>query len=834
MLLTFLESSNGIPLSKHYDSKNGFSSYPHVKAVTSHTHNVTCDLKGLKQFEKHIIDHGKKGHCLLKGDLKKTLENESRAGHSDRNALSNLLVLDVDGVKLPNPLNTGKLTNADVQFLSNQIIAELPHELQNVSYIAQASSSLGLKGDKTSMHIFMFLKVAMPPRTIKLWLQDANFESDMLASQFELSVNGQSLKFPLDASVADNSKLIFISTPSFEDATLNPFSKDNDRIVLVKRQNHSFDLGHLMHNISPEKIYEKTQQAKNKLRDLLGFKKKEGKTKLATVNNNTQEILTNPDRMMITVVSTAALPIVNCNINGGDSKAYWFNIDNPTYMHNFKDEPIFEIEKADPDFYKSIFDLYENEMEKSGQVLTPIVLRDYNTDTLFNGIFDSNTQQFTDDYPLLPTSKNNVESFYMSHGRVPPDFIPDGRVIFNPTDNGPAVNLKDVPYYVNTHTKTKYVLNPTVPKAPMQFGHAKTLKNKCPLIYTIMYHMLGEGDEEFERFINWLAYIYQTRKKTIVAWVLTGTQGTGKGLFYTRILRGLFGFKHVPMRYLQNMEEHFNLYMRDALFLIVDEFHMASSAVGASKMADKLKNQITEPTITIRGMRSNQDEIPSYTNYLFLTNRVDAVNLETGDRRYNISPKQDVKILEKYPNLLADLSTDKLDTELWNFAGILSTFAVEEKLVNTPIDNQAKDTMRNVSMSVFDEFCQALKKGQLSYFVEILEINTASVLHANEIEVAQRLLKSWIANALDEYTVIPMEHIRTIFHVQTEHTPRLSQREFSKRMSRNNIVSASHRSFYDKKQFIRGIKTTWDTNEFELKTYRDAYFTDNDSKLLSS
>ena len=835
MQVTFLEATNGLRLSKHYSLERMFTPYPHVKAVSSHTHDVSADLKGLTELERLIREHGALGHCMLKGDLKRDLIGESRAGHTNRTALSNLLVLDVDGVILPRPLNTNKLSSADVQYLSNQIIGELPQELQNVSYIAQASSSLGLKGDKTSLHIFMFLKTAMPPKTIKLWLQDANFESDLFASQLGLSVNGQSLKFPLDSSVADNSKLVFISTPSFADATHNPFEDDNDRIILVTRDNHAFDLGVIMQNVSPQKVYEKSQTCKDKLRENAGFRKKQVKTRLTSIDSITEEVLVNPDRMSINIADSTNFPYVRCNINGGDSSAYYFNIEKPTYMYNFKDEPIFEIEKADPDFYVSVFDTFAEHMQEAGRAEFPVIMRDYNTDTFFNGVYDPNTEQFSEDYPLVPCNKNNVEDFFMSHGKIAPDFIPDGRVVFDPTSNDSSVNFTKVPYYVNTYTRTKYVLSPDEPATPIEFGYAKTIKDTCPLIYRVIYHMLGEGDEEFERFINWLAHIYQTREKTKVAWVLTGTQGTGKGVFYSRILRKLFGNDHVPMRYLQNMEEQFNLYMRDALFLIVDEFHMASSSSGASKMADKLKSQITEPTLTIRGMRANQKEIPSYTNYIFLTNRVDAVNIESGDRRYNIGPRQDTKLIVKYPDMPKRLATKEIDKELYAFAGALSTFKVSQRFVEQPIDNTAKEQMRNVSMSVFDEFCQAIKDGNLPYFADILEINTASVLHANEIIAAQRLVKGWIANALDDYTVIPREHLRTVFHIQTEQTPRYSQRDFSKKLSRNGLEPERKRPFSAGKETnpILGLVVSWNINGEEQQTLIDGYFEDNDQRLLA-
>ena len=83
------------------------------------------------------------------------------------------------------------------------------------------------------------------------------------------------------------------------------------------------------------------------------------------------------------------------------------------------------------------------------------------------------------------------------------------------------------------------------------------------------------------------------------------------------------------MRALQNIEEQLT-YTRQ-VFLVVDEFHMASANSGTMKIADKLKNAITENTMTIRAMRSNQVDTPNYTNFIFLTNRMDAVKIEEGD-----------------------------------------------------------------------------------------------------------------------------------------------------------------------------------------------------------
>ena len=290
------------------------------------------------------------------------------------------------------------------------------------------------------------------------------------------------------------------------------------------------------------------------------------------------------------------------------------------------------------------------------------------------------------------------------------------------------------------------------------------------------------------------------------------------------------------MKFLQNMEEQFNLYMRDALFLIVDEFHMASASTSASKMADKLKNNITEPTITIRSMRANQVEIESYTNYIFLTNRVDAVNIETGDRRYNIAPQQDVKLLDAFPEIAKQLDSGQIEKELYKFTGLLHVFKVDEHLAKTAINNLAKNQMRNVSMSVFQEFCQALKDADLNYFTDILDINTATVINPNQIESAQRFVKDWIAKWEDPYQIIPMEHLRTIFHVQTEQYPPMSQKVFMKEMSKNNVIPVKKRkpnaTRHDPQ--IRGLVVTWNTNELEVKRLISQYFTERDKDLLLS
>ena len=88
-------------------------------------------------FEKLIRHHGSEGRCLLKGNLKRPITNESRAENC-RVGYSNLLVLDIDGITLPNHTNPKTFTSKDVSTLAKAVMRELPPAVQDCSFVAQA------------------------------------------------------------------------------------------------------------------------------------------------------------------------------------------------------------------------------------------------------------------------------------------------------------------------------------------------------------------------------------------------------------------------------------------------------------------------------------------------------------------------------------------------------------------------------------------------------------------------------------------------------------------------------------------------------------------------
>ena len=799
----------------------GTKPYPLAKNFTSEHYTIEPNKKGFDKFYELLHTHSAAGHALHKGDLKKKLKNESRALMTDRTAATQLLVLDLDGIQFPGAKTA--YNTYDIQNIAEAFVQYLPSEFKDVSYIAQASASLGLKANKISLHLFFLLGHTVQPRALKEWLRTLNYEIDFLADQLQLSANGQSISYPLDVSLADNSKLIYIGTPKFV-GVQDPVS--GDRFVKIDRGSSTLDISHLMKDVNPEKVYNLSTQIKDGLRKKAGLVKKSEKITTVNVNGISEQVLQNPDRMSIEICRIAD-PYVNCNINGGDSGAYYFILTNPHYMYNFKGEPIFEIEKADPEFYQTIFEKYADKIDGAKNV-KPIVLRDFYTDTYFNGVFDSNKSQFTDDFPLTPTQKTSLEGFMRTHNRPMPDYIPDAQVVFDPASNS-GIQMETAPYHVNLYRKTGYMLGASTEVPELTYGTAAELSKYIPNTMTLMKHILGNGVTEVEHFVNWLAYIYQNKRKTMTAWIFTGVPGTGKGLFVHKILKPLFGEQQVPMRSLENIEEQFNLYMRTALFLVVDEFRMGDSG-NTGRMADKLKHQVTEPTLTIRAMRTNQIELPSFCNFIFLTNRADAVKIEEGDRRYNVAPRQESKLETEHPNFIAKLAD--VQAELFTFAGLLQKFKVDERMAHTALENDAKKEMKQISMSVLEEFATAIKQNNLEYFVEILDIPLTNTFDAGGISTAQRYIKDWISKSSTEI-IIPMQHFKLVYDVLTDNRKALAIRDFTKAMSRLNVQTTRKRIGSGKNTSApRGVLITWVLDKKVKDNLVKEHFDNNDTTLL--
>ena len=108
-----------------------------------------------------------------------------------------------------------------------------------------------------------------------------------------------------------------------------------------------------------------------------------------------------------------------------------------------------------------------------------------------------------------------------------------------------------------------------------------------------------------------------------------------------------------------------------------------------------------------------------------------------------------------------------VQAELFSFAGLLQKFQVDERIAHNALENYAKKEMKQVSMSVLEEFATAIKQNNLEYFVEILDIPLTNTFDAGGISTAQRYLKDWLSTTGTEQ-VIPLAHFKVVYDAFTD------------------------------------------------------------------
>jgi hypothetical protein len=700
----FLEAADGTPLTKKFSLENGQiekEPYPMVRNVTSHRETA----HDVRSFADILRKHSKLNHCLLKGLLSRSIENMSRAGLTSAEAPTRYLAIDLD-------FHEGWDSIDD-------FIAHLNPEWSNVSYVFQHSVSAGITG-KIGMrgHLFILLEEAITPALAKQWLMERNLDQDprldytswlirheiednsensrvfkqhrekapTLYKKLALAANGLSLRWPLDITTCQNDKLIYIAPPILQGLD-DPLGEE--RFVVSIKDRDFAPIPKLQHALAT--VEGQVQDAVAALRAQAGMEKR--KPKLKSVG--AVSVLTNPDRAVVTG-SKVARGFVYLNLNGGDSWGYFFPEENPEIVRNFKNEPAVRLRDIDPEFYERYMDALRT--KKLGDV-RPYVFREPKRCAYYNVLYDKTTDQIG--LMAKASSKAMLTDFMLHHYDSMPEPLEDWEMVFDPTITR-VIAPKD--RWINTFRPTDYI-------------KAAPLLDKVdfvpPTIAKILASICGNDQESYDRFINWLAHLFQTRRRTNTSWIFHGVQGTGKGVLISKILRPLFGEQHVVQWTMQNFEEIYNSGLEKCLILFLDEFK-ANASKNVDIIMNKLKAYITEDIISCRGMRENEVQIPNWLNVIIASNHPDPIQIPEHDRRFNVAPAQE-KALK-----ITQGEIDAIENELPMFASFLWNFDVNTAHVRAPMLNAARELMIRASRTTIDEFFTMLQRGDFSWFLNFL------------------------------------------------------------------------------------------------------------------
>jgi len=712
----------GVPLTKTFSLDNNGkldkSSYPMVKNFTSYTETVAT----LTEFHAAVVNHASLGHCLLKGELDMSLANESRAGHTSPNDMTEYVVFDIDGLPYK-PDEFMKIIGYD----SNQ-------------YFVQYSASAGVirsqdNGSVTpSMnryHIFAMLDKPHRPDELKNWLKHLNLSKPELSDSFDLTATNMCLSWPLDIGVCQNDKLIYISPPECSAGVLDTIAQT--RITKVNG-----GAGPISANINNQALLQLNRsleiQQINEMRLRRDLPAKQAKSTTC----KGVAILANPDLATVTGIRSDR-EFVYLNLNGGDSWAYYHPETNADVIYNFKDEPNYRTETLDPVYYASAKELansakkkskslekiesakqyvseqkltFEQEQQDIGQY--HCMFRDRETDTYFTGYYDFSSSR--NNFNKV-RSKDAGYDYLTQYSCVAPDPVLTWDYQYQPSN----IELIDLDLgFVNKFQPSKYMISATVQPdllVPENIGR-------------LINNALGSEQQMFDHFINWLAVIFQYRTRTESAWVLQGTSGTGKGALFNSIIKPLIGDDNCRLVTLQSLEENFNGFAERCLVLFVDEVD-TDQVRQQQKLIAKLKSWITEPKLPVRAMRTDLREVDNYLNIIMASNQPNSMRIEINDRRINVCPRQEGKLLRDGED--GHILMKSVESELDEFANYLQSYTCDLMRARTPIENEAKQTLQATTQTAIEEVAQALKSGDLQYFIDHKPSNEGISHYANPV-----------------------------------------------------------------------------------------------------
>jgi hypothetical protein len=222
----------------------------------------------------------------------------------------------------------------------------------------------------------------------------------------------------------------------------------------------------------------------------------------------------------------------------------------------------------------------------------------------------------------------------------------------------------------------------------------KPVKKEWKHIEDYLFRVLCRKDEtNYNYLLKWLSKIIShPESKTGVSLALTGEQGSGKTTLY-KILRNIMGTKYCyTTNKPQDIKKEFNGYLYNCLLCLYDE--------ASFDKADyhKVKQWITEDTISIEFKGQDQDDTRNFTTFMLATNERKFLPIENNDRRWFIleSSNEEAKA-ERVMEYWTPFWKTHLKNEIEGFVDYLYSLDIET-LERPPI-TEAKRQQQELAQS---------------------------------------------------------------------------------------------------------------------------------------
>lgn len=242
--------------------------------------------------------------------------------------------------------------------------------------------------------------------------------------------------------------------------------------------------------------------------------------------------------------------------------------------------------------------------------------------------------------------------------------------------------------------------------------------SRCQKMIDHLFKICGNSDDLFQWVVRWLAYPLQhPGAKMHTALVIYGErEGTGKSIFFNAIMR-IYGQYACSVN--QNMvQSDFNGWVSKKLFVVCEEVVTNQEK---RNLKGALKNLVTNPTHTIneKGLPARFEE--NKTNFVFLSNELQPLILDSADRRYQAINFETYSPPEYFKDLAYEIEHGGIEA----FYGYLLSFDTSNfDPSERPLETPARRDLRRLGSDSATRFIEDWITGQVD-----LPVGPAVVSH---------------------------------------------------------------------------------------------------------
>ena len=228
-------------------------------------------------------------------------------------------------------------------------------------------------------------------------------------------------------------------------------------------------------------------------------------------------------------------------------------------------------------------------------------------------------------------------------------------------------------------------------------------------IYKVLQNLLITK-EVYDHVLDFISYIIQYKKKTGVALLLfSHTHGIGKDTIMILITK-LLGHKYCnKLNNFNDLDKEFNGMIENKLFVYSSEIKAKTQ-----DLYDKLKDRITQTSVSINKKGINPYTIEDITSYAFTTNTYNPIKIEQSDRRLSMIELKEERMSSEISNKFYSMMED--DDVLKTIFDDLKSRKVDKnfKCIETEYKKDIQEIYENSCVKYLYKNFMSYKGGKIS------------------------------------------------------------------------------------------------------------------------